>query len=145
FAAPTGTPVVTVADGTVLHAGRSGGYGNLVVVDHGGGVTTYYAHLSAYGAGVQEGAKVERGQEIGQVGSTGQSTGPHLHYEIRREGRYLDPADPVQSLPTWGLAAEEHQAVLTRLLALSLSREGAFVRATRQPAIAAAPQTAAAE
>jgi len=145
FAAPTGTPVVTVAEGTVVHAGRSGGYGNLVVVDHGGGITTYYAHLSAYGAGVLEGAKVERGQEIGQVGSTGQSTGPHLHYEIRREGRYLDPADPAQSLPTWGLAADEHQAVLTRLLALSLTREGAFARATQQPALAAAPQTAAAE
>jgi murein DD-endopeptidase MepM/ murein hydrolase activator NlpD len=149
FAAPSGTPVVTVSEGTVVHAGRSGGYGNLVVVDHGGGITTYYAHLSAYAAGVVEGAKVERGQEIGQVGSTGMSTGPHLHYEIRRDGRYLDPADPAQSLPTWGLAAEEHQAVLTRLLALSLTREGSFARATRQPALASAlastPQTAAAE
>ncbi len=145
FAAPTGTPVVTVSEGTVVHAGRSGGYGNLVVVDHGGGITTYYAHLSAYAAGVVEGAKVERGQEIGQVGSTGMSTGPHLHFEIRREGRYLDPADPAQSLPTWGLATEEHQAVLTRLLALSLTRESSFARATRQPALASAPQTAAAE
>lgn len=145
FAAPTGTPVVTVAEGTVVHAGRSGGYGNLVVVDHGGGITTYYAHLSAFGAGIQEGAKVERGQEIGQVGSTGQSTGPHLHYEIRRDGRYLDPADPAQSLPSWGLAADEHRAALTRLLALSLSRESAFARAMRQPSLAAAPQTAAAE
>lgn len=145
FAAPTGTPVVTVAEGTVVHAGRSGGYGNLVVVDHGGGITTYYAHLSAFGTGIQEGAKVERGQEIGQVGSTGQSTGPHLHYEIRRDGRYLDPADPAQSLPSWGLAADEHRAALTRLLALSLSRESAFARAMRQPSLAAAPQTAAAE
>lgn len=145
FAAPTGTPVFTVAEGTVAHAGRSGGYGNLVVVDHGGGITTYYAHLSAFGTGIHEGAKVERGQEIGLVGSTGQSTGPHLHYEIRRDGRYLDPADPAQSLPNWGLAADEHRAVLTRLLALSLTREGAFTRAMRQPSLAAAPQTAAAE
>ncbi len=145
FVAPTGTPVVTVAEGTVAHAGPSGGYGNLVVVDHGGGITTYYAHLSAFGAGIQEGAKVERGQEIGLVGSTGRSTGPHLHYEIRRDGRYLDPADPAQSLPSWGLAADEHRAVLTRLLALSLSRESAFARAMRQPSLAAAPQTAAAE
>lgn len=145
FAAPSGTPVITVADGTVVHAGRSGGYGNLVVVDHGGGITTYYAHLSAFGTGVQEGARVERGTEIGQVGSTGMSTGPHLHYEIRRDGKYLDPADPAQSLPTWGLAADEHQAVLTRLLSLSLSREGAFARAARQPSLAAAPQTAASE
>ena len=145
FAAPMGTPVVTVAQGTVVHAGKSGGYGNLVVVDHGGGITTYYAHLSAYGAGVQEGARVERGQEIGLVGSTGMSTGPHLHYEIRKDGRYLDPADPAQALPNWGLAADEHEAVLTRLLSLSLSRGHAFARATRAPALAAAPQTAVSE
>jgi murein DD-endopeptidase MepM/ murein hydrolase activator NlpD len=146
FAAPTGTPVVTVADGTVVHAGKNGGYGNLVVDDHGGGVTTYYAHLSAYGAGVQEGAKVERGQEIGLVGSTGMSTGPHLHYEIRKDGRYLDPADPTQTLPNWNLAPEEHEAVLTRLLALSLTRPQAFARAARAPAIASvSPQSAAAE
>jgi len=145
YAAPTGTPVVTVADGTVVHAGRSGGYGNLVVVDHGGGITTYYAHLSAYGTGVQEGAKVERGQEIGQVGSTGMSTGPHLHFEIRRDGRYLDPADPVQSLPNWGLGADEHRLALTRLLALQLSRQVAFTRAARPPEMASAPASAAAE
>lgn len=146
YAAPTGTPVVTVADGTVVHAGPNGGYGNLVVVDHGGGITTYYAHLSAFGAGVQEGARVERGQEIGQVGSTGRSTGPHLHYEIRRDGQYLDPANPAHSLPNWGLSSDEHHAVLTRLLALSMSRQGALVRATRQPALASAPvATSAAE
>ena len=146
FAAPSGTPVVTVAEGTVVHAGKSGGYGNLIVVDHGGGVTTYYAHLSAYGAGVTEGARVERGQEIGLVGSTGMSTGPHLHYEIRKDGRYLDPADPAQTLPNWGLAGDEHQAILTRLLALGMSRQQAFNRAVRSPAMAAAKgQTAAAE
>lgn len=140
FAAPKGTPVVVVADGTVVHAGRSGGYGNLVVVDHGGDVTTYYAHLSAFG--VQEGMRVERGQEIGQVGSTGMSTGPHLHYEIRKDGKYLDPADPAQSLPNWSLAAGEHRAALARLLALSLSREQAFARATRSPAMASAAASA---
>jgi murein DD-endopeptidase MepM/ murein hydrolase activator NlpD len=147
FAAPAGTPVVTVADGTVVHAGPNGGYGNLVVVDHGGGITTYYAHLSAFAAGVQEGARVERGQEIGQVGSTGRSTGPHLHYEIRRDGQYLDPANAAHTLPNWGLSPDEHHAVLTRLLALSMSRQGAQARATRQPALASAPAagTSAAE
>ena len=144
FAAPMGTPVVTVADGTVVHAGKSGGYGNLVVVDHGGGINTYYAHLSAFGAGIDEGAKVERGQEIGLVGSTGMSTGPHLHYEIRKDGRYLDPADPAQTLPNWGLAAEEHEAVLTRLMALSLSRAQAFARAARVLLSTAAVGTATA-
>lgn len=140
FAAPKGTPVVVVADGTVVHAGRSGGYGNLVIVDHGGGITTYYAHLSAFG--VQEGMRVERGQEIGQVGSTGMSTGPHLHYEIRKDGKYLDPADPAQTLPNWSLAAGEHRAALAHLLALSLSREQAFARATRSPSMASASVSA---
>jgi murein DD-endopeptidase MepM/ murein hydrolase activator NlpD len=134
FAAPTGTPVVTVADGTVVHAGLNGGYGNLVVVDHGGGITTYYAHLSAYGEGVQEGARVERGQEIGQVGSTGRSTGPHLHFEIRRDGKYLDPADPKQTLPNWGLAADEQARALLRLLELADTRTQSFAAATRRPA-----------
>lgn len=143
FAAPQGTPVVAVADGTVVHAGRNGGYGNLVVVDHGGGVTTYYAHLSAFS--VQEGGKVERGQEIGQVGSTGRSTGPHLHYEIRKDDRYLDPADPAQTLPNWSLAADEHQAALARLLSLSLSRQQAFARASRPAAVAAALPSSEAE
>ena len=146
FAAPSGTPVITVADGTVVHAGRNGGYGNLVVVDHGGGVTTGYAHLSAFGAGIQVGARVERGQEVGLVGSTGMSTGPHLHYEIRKNGRYLDPADPDQMLPNWNLAGTEHEAALTRLFSLSLSRPLAFARAAQWPAIASAlPPSAKAE
>jgi murein DD-endopeptidase MepM/ murein hydrolase activator NlpD len=147
YVAPKGTAVVTVAEGTVVHAGPNGGYGNLVVVDHGGGVNTYYAHLSAFAPGVHEGARVERGQEIGQVGSTGRSTGPHLHYEIRKDGQYLDPADPAQSLPNWSLGAEEHRAALTRLLALSLSRGQGMARAARPPVPLPEPgaQTAAAE
>lgn len=139
YVAPAGTAVVTVADGTVLHAGPDGGYGNLVVVDHGGGITTHYAHLSAFGAGVHEGARVARGQEVGKVGSTGQSTGPHLHYEIRLDGKHLDLANPVHSLPNWGLSSEEHHAALTRLLALSVSRQGELARMTRRLAIASAP------
>ncbi|MBL8343747.1 MAG: M23 family metallopeptidase [Rubrivivax sp.] len=144
FVAPTGTPVVAVSEGTVVHAGTNGGYGNLVVVDHGGGITTYYAHLSGYGVGVQEGARVERGQEIGLVGSTGMSTGPHLHFEIRKEGKYLDPADPKQALPNWSLASQDHEAVLTRLLALSLSRPEEFAKATRTSVLAAAQGASAA-
>jgi murein DD-endopeptidase MepM/ murein hydrolase activator NlpD len=133
YAAPLGTPVVTVADGTVVHAGPNGGYGNLVVVDHGAGITTYYAHLSAFGEGVQEGARVERGQEIGLVGSTGRSTGPHLHFEIRKDGKYLDPADPKQTLPNWSLAADEQVHALVRLLALTHTRAQGFAAATRAP------------
>lgn len=89
FRAQRGTPVRATASGTVIRAGRNGGYGKLVEIDHGGGITTRYAHLSRIG--VKKGQKISRGQRIGRVGSTGRSTGPHLHYEVRRAGRVLNP------------------------------------------------------
>lgn len=91
YGAPTGTPVRTVADGRVEFAGRMGGYGNVVQVDHGKGDTTLYAHLSRID--VRQGAAVERGQNIGAVGSTGWSTGPHLHFEFRKNGVHRDPLE----------------------------------------------------
>jgi murein DD-endopeptidase MepM/ murein hydrolase activator NlpD len=81
ISAPTGTPVVAAHDGVVLTAGSSGGYGNLVTVAHNGGVETRYAHLSAIN--VKEGQRVTAGARLGAVGSTGLSTGPHLHFEVR--------------------------------------------------------------
>ncbi len=90
IAAPWGTPVRAAAPGTVLFAGWFGGYGKLVVLDH-GGVTTLYGHLSSIE--VAAGQKVRAGQVIGRVGSTGYSTGPHLHFEIRVDGRPVDPLD----------------------------------------------------
>jgi murein DD-endopeptidase MepM/ murein hydrolase activator NlpD len=85
-----GTPVYATADGTVLRAGwNSGGYGNLVEVDHGRGITTRYGHLAA--VLVSAGQKVTRGQQIGRMGSTGRSTGNHLHYEVRIDGRAVNP------------------------------------------------------
>ncbi|MCB1428107.1 MAG: M23 family metallopeptidase [Nitratireductor sp.] len=90
FRAPTGTPARATADGTVIDAGRNGGYGNMVEIDHGGGLTTRYAHLSAIK--VKTGQKVKRGEVVGLVGSTGRSTGPHLHYEVRKGGQAIDPA-----------------------------------------------------
>ncbi len=89
FRAPRGAKVVATAGGKVTKAGRMGGYGNLVEIDHGGGITTRYAHLSRIK--VQRGQRIDRGTLIGKVGSTGRSTGPHLHYEVRRKGRVLNP------------------------------------------------------
>ncbi|MEL6750534.1 MAG: M23 family metallopeptidase [Pseudomonadota bacterium] len=90
FRAPRGARVVATASGTVTKAGRAGGYGKLVEIDHGGGITTRYAHLSRIK--VKKGQRVTRGVLIGKVGSTGRSTGPHLHYEVRRRGMVLNPS-----------------------------------------------------
>jgi murein DD-endopeptidase MepM/ murein hydrolase activator NlpD len=89
IAAPTGTSVVTGGTGEVTFAGFKNGYGNVVMIDHGNGYETRYAHLSQINTGV--GASVTRGDLIGRVGSTGRSTGPHLHYEVRLGGRPLNP------------------------------------------------------
>lgn len=89
LAAPQGTPVQATADGVVTSAGWRGGYGILISLGHGSGVQTRYAHLSAIA--VQPGTRVRAGQVIGYVGSTGNSTGPHLHYEVRVNGRAINP------------------------------------------------------
>jgi murein DD-endopeptidase MepM/ murein hydrolase activator NlpD len=89
ISAPPGTPVRATADGIVTLAAWSSGYGQLVVVDHGGGYETYYAHLSRFA--VVEGQEVRRGDQIGAVGSTGRVTAPHLHYEVRIGGAPVNP------------------------------------------------------
>jgi murein DD-endopeptidase MepM/ murein hydrolase activator NlpD len=90
IAAPMGTTVTAAAGGTVIMAQWYGGYGNYILIDHGGGYSTGYGHLSAIYVSV--GQSVQRGQAIGAVGSTGQSTGPHLHFEVRIAGKPVDPA-----------------------------------------------------
>lgn len=90
IAAPTGTTVTAAAAGTVIMAQWYGGYGNYILIDHGGGYSTGYGHLSAIY--VSNGQVVKRGQAIGAVGSTGASTGPHLHFEVRIDGKPVDPA-----------------------------------------------------
>ncbi len=90
IAAPTGTTVTAAAGGTVVMAQWYGGYGNYIAIDHGGGYSTGYGHLSAIYISVNQ--AVQRGQAIGAVGSTGESTGPHLHFEIRINGKAVDPA-----------------------------------------------------
>jgi murein DD-endopeptidase MepM/ murein hydrolase activator NlpD len=90
LAGPVGTPIHATADGTVARSGwNSGGYGNLVELDHGRGITTRYGHLSKISA--EPGSRVTRGQVIGYMGSTGRSTGSHLHYEVRIDGRAVNP------------------------------------------------------
>lgn len=91
FGAPTGTRVKATGDATVVFAGRRGGYGNLVILRHRNGYETYYAHLSAFASGIRSGRAVGQGQVIAYVGSTGASTGPHLHYEIRIAGTPYNP------------------------------------------------------
>ncbi|GAB5458562.1 MAG: hypothetical protein Hens3KO_15920 [Henriciella sp.] len=86
FAAPTGTPVYAAGHGTIERASRYGGYGNYVRIKHANGYKTAYAHLSRYGPGVRSGKRVRQGDIIGYVGSTGASTGPHLHYEVYVKG-----------------------------------------------------------
>jgi len=89
FLAPTGYPVRATAGGTVVTADNAGGYGNMVEIDHGNGVTTRYGHLSAIL--VKVGQIVSKDALIGRIGSTGRSTGPHLHYEVRLDGKAIDP------------------------------------------------------
>jgi len=91
FAAPRGTPVRSVASGTVTFLGRQSGYGKLIKVDHPGPYETAYAHLQEYADDIFEGGAVERGQVIGYVGSTGLATGPHLHFELYKDGVFVNP------------------------------------------------------
>lgn len=90
LAGPVGTPIYATADGTVTESGwNAGGYGNLIKLDHGRGIETRYGHLSSMA--VRAGERVKRGQMIGRMGSTGRSTGSHLHYEVRIDGRAVNP------------------------------------------------------
>jgi murein DD-endopeptidase MepM/ murein hydrolase activator NlpD len=84
-----GTPIIAPADGVVTFAGKKGLYGNLVVIDHGYGLVTRYGHLKS--ADVNKGDKVKRGEVLGRMGSTGRSTGPHVHYEVRLNGLPVNP------------------------------------------------------
>jgi len=91
FGAPTGTPVMAFDDGTVKTFGTKGAIGNMVQLDHGGGINTYYGHLSGFAKGLKVGMKVKRGQIVGFVGNTGRSTGPHLHFGLKKGKAFVDP------------------------------------------------------
>jgi murein DD-endopeptidase MepM/ murein hydrolase activator NlpD len=114
FAAPTGTPVYAAGNGTVERASRYGGYGNYVKIKHSGGYQTAYAHLSRYGKGIKAGKKVKQGDIIGYVGSTGASTGPHLHYEVYVKG---EPVNVMSLKLPNGRKLTEDPAMLAEVMA----------------------------
>ncbi len=123
YGAPTGTPVSAIADGTVTMARWNGGYGNFVQIRHAGGLVSCYGHLSRYGAGVKSGRSVRQGQTVGYVGTTGMSTGSHLHFEVRQSGKPVNPlkvipprAEPVasKSMPEFKLLKASYLTDLAR-------------------------------
>jgi murein DD-endopeptidase MepM/ murein hydrolase activator NlpD len=91
YAAKTGTPIKASGDGKVIWRGTKGGYGKTIIIQHGGNITTLYAHMSKYNSKVTSGSRVKQGQTIGYVGMTGTATGPHLHYEFRLNGVHKNP------------------------------------------------------
>lgn len=117
YSAPIGTPIFSVATGKVVHLGYSGAFGNLIILEHPGNYRTYYAHLSNYNVELEVGNEVRRGLEIGYVGSTGRSTGPHLHFELRKDGIYVDPYASKTQLDLWNMR-DSDSGLLTREILL---------------------------
>lgn len=120
YAAPTGTPVKAVGEGVVTDRGWAGGYGNQVVIKHGGGLESLYSHLSGYARGLKSGLKVRQGQVVGFVGSTGLATGPHLDFRLRQSGRFINPAKAInpRGEPVSKRAMPEFEKTMKEELAL---------------------------
>lgn len=114
YGAPHGSPVVAVADGTVVSAGWAGGGGNQIRLRHSGGYETYYLHLSRFGKGVRAGTRVSQGAVIGYVGSTGTATGPHLDYRVRKKGVFVNPRVEHNNLPPGEPISRAHLAAFYR-------------------------------
>jgi murein DD-endopeptidase MepM/ murein hydrolase activator NlpD len=113
FAAPRGTPIMAAGNGTIEMATRNGSFGNYIRIRHGNSYKTAYAHLKSYARGIKKGAKVKQGQIIGYIGTTGRSTGPHLHYEVLLSGKQVNPQS--LKLPTArSLKGKELEAFQTR-------------------------------
>lgn len=125
FAAPPGTPILAAGAGRVVEAGRNGGYGTWVKINHDGGLATGYAHMSRIAAGVRRSARVRQGQVIGFVGSSGLSTGPHLHFELHRGGRPVDPLSVARTALRARLGGEELARFKARVAEIDRARESA--------------------
>ena len=136
YVAPRGTPIKAAGDGKIIHIGNKGGYGKTVIIQHGGRYSTLYAHMSKFKAGLGNGSRVRQGQTIGYVGSTGRSTGPHLHYEFRVDDVHRNPltvrlpdAAPIQAKYKADFLAKSQglQAMLDALQATSLALNDSVV------------------
>jgi murein DD-endopeptidase MepM/ murein hydrolase activator NlpD len=133
YAAPEGTPLWAVSDGTVVFKGRNGGFGNLVKVEHANGYTSYYAHLSGYAPGLHVGQTVKQKEVIGYVGHTGLATGPHVCFRVAKNGRYVNPmklasppGDPIDEAQ-WNDFSVERDLLLGQLVSASvLTADGSF-------------------
>ncbi len=125
FAVPPGTPVLAAGGGQVVEAGPNGGYGKWVKISHGSGLATGYAHMSRIAPGVRRSARVRQGQVIGFVGSTGLSTGPHLHFELHRAGRPVDPLGMARSARRTRLVGQDLARFRARVSELDRARESA--------------------
>ena len=134
YAAPRGTPIKAAGDGKVLLAGRRGGYGNTVIIQHGNTYRTLYGHMQGFAKGVKTGGSVKQGQVIGYIGTTGLSTGPHLHYEFQVNGVHVDPLG--QKLPMADpIAKAERSRFLqqSQPLMARMNQEKATLLASRKP------------
>ena len=127
YAAPTGTPVKAVGEGVITQRGWSGGYGNQVIVRHGGGLESLYAHLSGYARGLKTGQKVRQGEVIGFVGMTGLATGPHLDFRLRQGGKFINPGKAInpRGEPVSKAAMHAFEKVMAQELALLKGEQGA--------------------
>ncbi len=131
FAAPPGTPILAAGAGKVVEAGRKGGYGNWVKIWHSSDLATGYAHMSRIAAGVRRGARVRQGQVIGFVGSTGLSTGPHLHFELHRGGRPVNPLTVARAETRKRLSGGDLERFKQRVAEIDRARE--YAAAGRPP------------
>lgn len=131
YAAPTGTPVVAVGDGTVIMAAYKGGGGNTVKIRHNSNYSTGYLHLSRYGKGIKKGVKVKQGQVIGYVGSTGLSTGPHLDFRFWKNGQPVDPLkiDPPSANP---IKDDHRDAYMPLMLEMKNRLDGIVLRGVNE-------------
>jgi murein DD-endopeptidase MepM/ murein hydrolase activator NlpD len=123
FAAPPGTPILAAGAGRVVEAGPNGGYGRWIKISHSNGLATGYAHLSRIAPGVRRSARVKQGQVIGYVGSSGLSTGPHLHFEVHRAGRPVDPLSLARKAMRSRLGGEDLTRFKARVAEIDRLRE----------------------